>query len=272
MGPNEMEPAVLLGMLLQGALWAGGAGEPGIAAANPAPNPELALARYLAAPSQAPAWATATIDIQASIPRLAEHGHLRAIRRSPKDTPGGAPRFGRPEYQVLEMEGDRTVRQQVIARYLSAEVEAAAWPPASVAITPANYRFRYRGSIANGGTLAYIFEINPKKKRSGLIRGELWIDSASGLVLRQSGYLVRSPSIFVRRVEMTRDTAVRDGVAYERTTRLEIDTRLVGRAEMTITERPYSPAVGDATGICQPSYASVSRGCVLRIPSLSIRN
>jgi hypothetical protein len=222
----------------------------------------------LAAPSHAAAWATATIDIQASIPRLAQHGHLRAIRRGPE----GTPPFGRPEYQVLEMQGDRTVRQQVLARYLSAEVAAAARPPASVAITPANYRFRYRGSIAGGGTLAYIFEINPKKKRGGLIRGQIWIDGASGLVLRQSGYLVRSPSIFVRRVEMTRDTAVRDGVAYERTTRLEIDTRLVGRAELTITERPYSPAVGGATAICQPSYASVSPGCVLRIPSLSIRN
>jgi hypothetical protein len=170
------------------------------------------------------------------------------------------------------MDGDRTVRQQVIARYLSAEVEAAALPPASVAIAPANYRFRYRGSITDGGTLAYIFEITPQKRRAGLIRGQLWIDAGSGLVLRQTGYLVRSPSIFVRRVDITRDTAVRDGAAYERTTRLWIDTRLVGRAELTITERPYSPAMGDAKRMWQPSYTSVSRGCDLRIPSLSIRN
>lgn len=32
---------------------------------------------------------------------------------------------------------------------------------------------------------------------------------------------------------------------YRRTTRLQIDTRLVGRAELTITERPYSPASGE---------------------------
>src|ERR1019366_7528300 len=124
MGRNEMWSVVLLGLLLQATLWAGSPGESGI-------------------------------DIEAPIPRLAKHGHLRAIRRGP----GGSPPFGRPEYQVLEMDGDRTVRQQVIARYLSAEVEAAALPLASVAIATANYRYRYRGSIADGGTLAYIFEI-----------------------------------------------------------------------------------------------------------------
>ena len=105
-----------------------------------------------------------------------------------------------------------------------------------------------------------------------MIRGQLWIDAGSGLVLRQTGYLVRSPSIFVRRVNIARDTAVRDGVAYERTTRLEIDTRLVGRAELTITERPYSPATAEEQGMSQASYTSVSRACDLRIPSLSIRN
>ena len=268
MGRNEMWSVVLLGLLLQATLWAGSPGESGIAAASSMPNPDLALARYLAAASQAPAWSTATIDIEASIPRLAKHGHLRAIRRGP----GGSPPFGRPEYQVLEMDGDRTVRQQVIARYLSAEVEAAVLPLASVAIATANYRFRYRGSIADGGTLAYIFEITPQKKRAGLIRGQLWIDAGTGLVLRQAGYLVRSPSIFVRRVNITRDTAVRDGVAYERTTRLEIDTRLAGRVDVTITERPYEPATDGVKGICQPDYTSVSRACDLRIPSLSIRN
>lgn len=124
MGRNEMGSVVLLGLLLQATTWAGGSGESGIAAASSMPNPDLALARYLAAVSQAPAWATETIDIEASIPGLAKHGHLRAIRRGP----GGTPPFGRPEYQVLEMDGDRTVRQQVIARYLSAEVEAAGGP------------------------------------------------------------------------------------------------------------------------------------------------
>ncbi|MGO9259950.1 MAG: hypothetical protein ACLQU1_27105 [Bryobacteraceae bacterium] len=228
---------VVLPVLLQAAVWAGGPAESGMAAASSAPDPSLVLARYLETASQTTPWSAETIDIEASLPTHTKSGHLRAIRRGPE----GTPPFGRPEYQVLTIDGDRTIRQQVIARYISAEVEAAALPPASVAIAPANYRFRYRGSIVEGGTLAYIFEIKPRKKRIGLMRGQLWIDAGSGLVRRQTGYLVRSPSIFVRRVNITRDTAARDGVAYERTTHLEIDTRLIGLAELTITERPYSP-------------------------------
>jgi hypothetical protein len=228
---------VILPVLLQAAVWAADPGEMGISAASSDPDPSLVLARYLRAASETAPWSAATIDIEASLPSRSQSGHLRAIRRGPE----GCPPLGRPEYEVLTTDGDRTVRQQVIARYLSAQVEAAALPHDSVAIAPANYRFRYRGSILSGGTLAYIFEIAPRKKRVGLMRGQLWIDAGSGLVLRETGYLVRSPSIFVRRVNITRDTAARDGVAYELTTHLEIDTRLVGRALLTITERPYAP-------------------------------
>ena len=154
---------VVLPVLLQAAIWAGGPGESEIAAASSAPDPSWVLARYLEAASQTTPWSAETIDIEASIPTRTKSGHLRAIRRLLP--------FGRPEYQVLTMDGDRTIRQEVIARYISAEVEAAALPPASVAIALANYRFRYQGSIVNGGTLAYIFQITPRKKANRVDTG-----------------------------------------------------------------------------------------------------
>ena len=76
------------------------------------------------------------VEIDASLPKLEKEGRLRAIRRLLP--------LGRPEYQVLEIAGDQTVRQQVIVRYLSAEAQAAAIPASSVAITLANYKFRYK--------------------------------------------------------------------------------------------------------------------------------
>ncbi len=225
---------------MMGATAAACAGEPAAAPGLGAPNPGIVLARHFAAEPQKTAWNAETIEIEASIPRLSERGHLRAIRRLLP--------LGRPEYQILATDGDRTVKQQVIGRYLAADVEAAGISPASVAVTPANYRFQYRASISDGQTLTYVYEISPRQKRAGLIRGQLWIDAATGLTVRQTGYLVRTPSLFLRRVTLTRDTSLRDGVAYAKTTRLEIDTRLVGRAELTITERPYSDEPGDATG------------------------
>jgi len=190
----------------------------------------VAFARYIVGLEQESPWSLETVEIDASLPKFGKQGRLRAIRRLLP--------LGRPEYQVLEIAGDQTVKQQVIVRYLSAQIQAAAIPASSVAITLANYKFRYKGTVKTGGTVAYRFLITPRKKREGLIKGELWLDGETGSVVRQSGYLVKKPSMFVKRVDVTRETALRDGSAEMRVTHLSVDTRLVGRAELIIHERP----------------------------------
>jgi len=199
----------------------------------------MAFARYTSGLEQESPWSLETVEIEASLPKLGKQGRLRAIRRQLP--------LGRPEYRVLEIAGDQSVRQQVLVRYLSAQVQAAAIPAASVAITPANYKFRYKG-----GTTAYAFLITPRKKREGLIKGELWLDGETGAVVRQSGYLIKKPSIFVKRVDVTRETSLRDGIAEVRLTHLSVDTRLVGRAELVIHERPCAaPDRGSAVSIAE---------------------
>jgi hypothetical protein len=194
-----------------------------------------AFARYTAGPEHAAPWSVETVEIDASLPKLAKTGRLRALRRLLP--------FGRPEYQVIELDGDKTVKQEVINRYLREEVKAAEIPRSSVAITPANYRFHYKGTVEAAGSTLYAFSITPRKKREGLIKGELWLDGETGAAVRQSGYLVKRPSIFVKRIEVTRATELCKGVAEVRITHLTIDTRLVGRAELTIEERPFTAAV-----------------------------
>jgi hypothetical protein len=200
--------------------------------------PARALARYVAGLERNQPWSSETVEIEASLPKLKEHGRLRAIRRLLP--------FGKPEYQVVELNGSRTVKQQVIARYLSAEIQAAGMTPSAVAVSPANYQFRYAGLVESDGGFLYAFQIAPRKKREGLIQGVLWIDAESGTAVRVSGYLVKRPSIFVKRVDVTRETSLRDGVAQSRVTHLALDTRLVGRAELTIHERPCVECVDSA--------------------------
>lgn len=189
-----------------------------------------AFALYLARVQRVDQWSPETIDIEASLPKLKKQGHLRAIRRITES--------GDADYQVLESVGDRTVRQQVIARYLSAQVTAAEIPAASVAISPANYEFRYKGVVQRGEQVIYAFQIKPRKKRIGLMNGELWLEAETGAPVRQSGYLVKSPSLFVKRVDITRETVLSDGIAQMQTTHLSVDTRLVGLADLTVTESP----------------------------------
>jgi hypothetical protein len=202
----------------------------------------IAFARYTIGLQQLSPWSLETVEIEAALPKFEKHAHLRAIRRLLL--------LGKPEYQVLEVAGDQTVTRQVIARYLSAEVRAAAIPASLVAIAPANYKFRYKCAVNTSAGVIYEFLITPRKKREGLIKGELWIDGETGAAVRQSGYLVEKPSIFVKRINVTQETALLDGNAEERVTHLSVDTRLVGRAELTIHERPCAdPGLASALAV-----------------------
>jgi len=210
--------------------------------AAPAPLPKSVLERYAAAleqSSQSLDCRAVALEIDASLPKLAQRGRLQAIRQWVRP--------GRSEYQAMRIEGDRTVKQQVIARYLSAQAQADALPSSAVAISAANYKFRYVGAIGSAESPTYVFQITPRRKRAGLIQGELWIDGASGLAVRKTGRLVKTPSVFVRRIEVVQDIDILDGAPHLRITHLEIDTRLVGRAELTIRERYCGPTAGETT-------------------------
>jgi hypothetical protein len=175
-----------------------------------------------------------TLDIEASAPKLAKRARLQAIRRLVP--------FSKPEYEVVQIAGDAMVRRQVIARYLSADAEGRAMRESAVAISRANYKFRFVGSLGTGPSLAYVFQITPRKKRRGLIRGELWIDAATGIAVHQAGYLVKRPSLFLRRVGVVQDVDLREGRPYLRITRLDLDTLLAGRVELIAREHPCEPA------------------------------
>ena len=190
----------------------------------------MAFAHYIASLDHSGPWIQETVDIDASLPKLEKTGRLRAIRRLLP--------LGRPQYQVLETEGDQTVKRQVIVRYLNAEVSAAEMPASSTAVSPANYKFRYKGMVQSGGATAYAFLITPKKQREGLLKGELWLDAETGTAVRLSGTMVKNPSIFLKRVAITREVTLEATAPQTRTTHLSVDVRFFGRAELTVHESP----------------------------------
>jgi hypothetical protein len=199
--------------------------------------PYVAFGKYLASLQERNPFTESgpvDVEIEASLPGLAKKGRMLAVRQT------GASE--RSEYCSVRFDGDSTVKQQVIARYLAAQEQAEALPYSSVAVTPTNYKFRYVGSMETSGNLVYVFQIAPKKKRAGLIRGQIWIDSETGIAVHQAGRLVKRTSVLIRRIEVARDANLRDGLPYTRVTHIAIDTRLVGRAELTITEGPLQAA------------------------------
>ncbi|MEO8372721.1 MAG: hypothetical protein ABI806_26285 [Candidatus Solibacter sp.] len=170
--------------------------------------------------------ASMDVDIDASLPKLKKHGKLHALRRiSP---------LGLIRYERAQFEGDGVVNKEIIARYLSAEVEMQRQQSPATAVTPDNYKFKYKTTNRSAGQNIHVFEVTPKQKREGLFKGEVWIDAATFLKVQESGSLVKNPSIFLKKVAFIRKYEIRDGISVPRMVQSVADVRFVGKAELTI--------------------------------------
>jgi hypothetical protein len=170
--------------------------------------------------------ATMEVDIQAEVPKLHKSGRLHALRRISA--------LGRITYDALRFEGDHTVKNEVIARYLTAESEGRRAEPAATAVTPVNYKFKYEGLLERDGRKVHAFHVSPRKKKEGLFVGELWLDPETHLRVRESGRLVKNPSFFLKRVEFVRDYSIEGGVSIPARAEYSVDTRLVGKTNLSV--------------------------------------
>jgi hypothetical protein len=174
--------------------------------------------------------ASMEVEISGSIPKLRKQGRLHALRHITV--------LGRITYDALRFQGDDTVKKNVIAKYLQAEEQSQQNP--DIAVSPENYHFKYKGRNQLDGREAHVFQVTPKKKRQGLYRGELWIDTETALRLQESGYLVKNPSMILRKVQFVRRYEIRDGMSVPRQMQTVADTWLVGKTELTIDYTNYS--------------------------------
>jgi len=205
--------------------------------------PDAIVENYCAAArSQQQLFKGASMDVEmdAALPQLKKQGKLHALRRISA--------LGRVSYEKLRFEGDGTVKSQVIARYLTAEAETQAEQAQSVAVTPENYKFKYKAKDTWNGRDVHVFQVTPRKKRQGLFQGEVWIDAATYLRVRESGHLVKNPSVFLKRVEFVRNYEIRDGYAAPKRVESVVETRLVGKAELTIDFTNFSIDANEKQG------------------------
>ena len=122
-------------------------------------------------------------EVEASLPKLKKFGTLSALRTITK--------VGKVTWDRLRFSGDTTIKKEVIARYIQTEQESLE-DPSKLAITPANYKFKYKGLDTKNGVRVHVFHVNPRKKAIGLFKGEIWIDPKTCLPLREAGELVKS--------------------------------------------------------------------------------
>jgi hypothetical protein len=188
------------------------------------------ITRYLAAQQvqqDALRGARMEVEIDAQLPSLEKKGKLKVLRMISK--------FGKISFdQIGQFIGDPIVKKEVIGKYL--ELEQNEREKGSIAITPANYKFQINAIITQDQQeqqQTYIFKLTPRRKAIGLFKGELWLDGATGMPLKEVGQMVKSGSAWLKSIRFVRDYEMRNGISVLKHLQSTVDVRVVGKAELS---------------------------------------
>jgi hypothetical protein len=198
-------------------------------AADTAPLEQDVINRYLGArqtQQELMKGAQMEVEIEGRLPKLEKQGRLKVLRSISK--------LGQITFKTLDaFTGDNAVKQELITRYLTAEADSGG-QAGSMAVSPDNYKFKLKATLTQGNSSAAIFEVTPKKKRIGLFKGELWIDIATGMPLREAGRWVKNPSVLLKRIDFVQEYELKNGVSIPKHRETKMDVRVFGRAELSM--------------------------------------
>jgi len=232
--------------------------------AQPGEQALASLAAPVVLPRMAPELAVQAyrnrVDMQAA--RLSSYSATSVIRASLIDTR----QYGEYEVQrnysapntlafkAVRFTGDNFVKSNVILRLLQSEVDHVQKDdPALNAISPANYKFSYKGLSQVDGRTVYVYQLKPRQKRTGLFKGRIYLDAYSGSMVRAEGAMAKSPSLFIKKILFQQDYADIGSFTFPVSIHSEAQTRLVGRAIVDIVYSNYQPAANVVQAQASPS-------------------
>lgn len=230
----------------------GAAPEYSIAISVPRLTPDLALTTYERGLQQQSAnlgGYTATSLIDAELPDSAQKAEFELKQH-----------YAAPaalEFAPLHWSGDSFVKSNVIVRLLQSEVDHVHRREQSqTAINSANYKFSYKGSSVISDVPVYVYEVKPHKKRVGLFKGKIYLDVVTGELVRAQGRIVKSPSLFIKKVDFTQDYAHVNGFTLPLHLHSEAQTRIIGKAVIDITNRDYQTQPMSAHSLIEATAAA----------------
>ena len=206
----------------------------------PLMSPELALQTYQArAAQQATGIAsyTSTSVIHAELPETKQQGEYEVNRQ-----------YSAPKsllFTALHFTGDAFVKTSVIARLLQSEVEHVQKDDsASMAFSAANYKFSYKGLQVVDGRTLHEFQVKPRRRRVGLLKGNLYLDARTGSLVHLEGAPAKSPSVFLSKIRVSQDFADFGPFTLPVHLHSEAKASIVGRTIVDVYQRDYQVVPG----------------------------
>jgi len=214
--------------------------------------PELALqvcrGRSVIQAEQLASYSATTL-IRAQLPDTAQSGEYEVQQHYL------APRT--LAFKALRFTGDAFVKTNVIIRLLQSEVDHLQKDdPALNAISPANYKFSYKGTNELEGRMVHVYQLKPREKRAGLFKGRIYVDAYTGSLVRAEGRPVKSPSLFIKKIDFIQDYADIGPFTFPVHIHSEATARIVGRAIVDVYQRDYQPI---ANGVANTAVEAQQR-------------
>ena len=212
-------------------------------AVPPSPNEHSAVERFLSDIEKPPVAYSATRRLEASSSKLNESAWLEAI--TDFDPAAGF------RYSIVATGGSERILNRVLKKVLESERETSAmaeWRKGS--LSHANYVFDF-GGRAGSGMLR--MQLTPRRRDSRLLAGSAFVAETSGNLVRVEGRLAKSPSFWVRWVDVSSSYAPVAGAMMPVAVESTADVRIAGLSTFSMTYQ-YQSVAGQAVRSAPPAF------------------
>jgi len=136
-------------------------------------------------------------------------------------------------YEITAEGGSGYIRSKVLKAVLEGEREVIAQGEAArSSLDLANYRFQANGIDSDGHANVLL---SPRRKERVLVSGMMALDATDGALVRLQGRLAKSPSFWVKNVDIVRSYERVDGRVVPVTLETHAQLRLLGEATLRMT-------------------------------------
>jgi hypothetical protein len=152
---------------------------------------------------------------------------------------------GFKQYEIVQMEGSG-IGERIVRKMLDGETQIVK-DYSATDISQDNYDFRLLGEDETLGIRCYRLHLTPKRDEKTLLRGTIWVDADSYLLRRMEAAPARTPSWWLRDVELIFSYQDVEGMWLQTASEFTTNVRLFGRHTMTSRDVRYVFGDSDQT-------------------------
>jgi hypothetical protein len=143
-------------------------------------------------------------------------------------------------FKVISQTGSKFIVDHILMKLLQSEQEALQEENRrQSALSRENYVFTLAGYETQEGSGRYILNVTPKSKNKFLYQGRIWVDATDFAVTHIEGEPAKNPSFWIKKTSIQHKYMKIGGFWLPSQNRTESQTRLGGKAVLTIDYTNY---------------------------------